>query len=57
MTGTIGIVDFQVAFPKSRITVQQMHESSGRPGHTEASLSIDATALRCSRVNFAAARR
>ena len=27
----IGIVDFEVGFPKSRITVEQMHESSGRP--------------------------
>lgn len=27
----IGIVDLQVGFPKSRITAQQMHESSGRP--------------------------
>ena len=27
----IGIVDFQVGFPKSRITAQQMRESSGRP--------------------------
>ncbi len=27
----IGIVDFQVDFPKSRLTVEQMHETSGRP--------------------------
>lgn len=27
----VGVVDFDVAFPRSRVTVEQMHEASGRP--------------------------